>query len=56
MIVFVWMYFNNLLMISFGVLDLDFIWFLFGIIIIFLNSGVYILEIVCVGIEVVLFG
>lgn len=53
MIAFAWMHFNNLPTISFGVLDLDFTRLLPGIIIISLNSGAYISEIVRAGIEAV---
>ncbi|VHA74341.1 amino acid ABC transporter permease [Streptococcus pyogenes] len=53
MIAFAWMYFNNMPTIGFGVLDLDFSRLLPGIIIISLNSGAYISEIVRAGIEAV---
>ncbi|MGL6300150.1 amino acid ABC transporter permease [Streptococcus iniae] len=53
MIAFAWMHFNNLPTIGFGVLDLDFSRLLPGIIIISLNSGAYISEIVRAGIEAV---
>lgn len=53
MIVFAWMHFNNMPTIGFGVLDLDFSRLLPGIIIISLNSGAYISEIVRAGIEAV---
>ncbi|HEP4299880.1 TPA: amino acid ABC transporter permease [Streptococcus pyogenes] len=53
MIAFAWMHFNNMLTIGFGVLDLDFSRLLPGIIIISLNSGAYISEIVRAGIEAV---
>ncbi|HGC7050262.1 TPA: amino acid ABC transporter permease [Streptococcus agalactiae] len=53
MIAFAWMHFNNLPTISFGVLDLDFTRLLPSIIIISLNSGAYISEIVRAGIEAV---
>ncbi|HFH7601400.1 TPA: amino acid ABC transporter permease [Streptococcus agalactiae] len=56
MIAFAWMHFNNLPTISFGVLDLDFTRLLPGIIIISLNSGAYISEIVRAGIEAVPYG
>lgn len=51
MIAFAWMHFNNMPTIGFGVLDLDFSRLLPGIIIISLNSGAYISEIVRAGIE-----
>ncbi|VHC16305.1 Octopine transport system permease protein occM [Streptococcus pyogenes] len=53
MIAFAWMHFNNMPAIGFGVLDLDFSRLLPGIIIISLNSGAYISEIVRAGIEAV---
>lgn len=53
MIAFAWMHFNNMPTIDFGVLDLDFSRLLPGIIIISLNSGAYISEIVRAGIEAV---
>ncbi|HEP6447802.1 TPA: amino acid ABC transporter permease [Streptococcus pyogenes] len=53
MIAFAWMHFNNMPTIGFGVLDLDFSKLLPGIIIISLNSGAYISEIVRAGIEAV---
>ncbi|HEQ4411695.1 amino acid ABC transporter permease [Streptococcus pyogenes] len=53
MIAFAWMRFNNMPTIGFGVLDLDFSRLLPGIIIISLNSGAYISEIVRAGIEAV---
>ncbi|QCK59002.1 amino acid ABC transporter permease [Streptococcus pyogenes] len=53
MIGFAWMHFNNMPTIGFGVLDLDFSRLLPGIIIISLNSGAYISEIVRAGIEAV---
>ncbi|GAA0058974.1 UNVERIFIED_CONTAM: amino acid ABC transporter permease [Streptococcus canis] len=53
MIAFAWMHFNDMPTISFGVLDLDFSRLLPGIIIISLNSGAYISEIVRAGIEAV---
>lgn len=53
MIAFAWMHFNNMATIGFGVLDLDFSRLLPGIIIISLNSGAYISEIVRAGIEAV---
>lgn len=53
MIAFAWMHFNNMSTIGFGVLDLDFSRLLPGIIIISLNSGAYISEIVRAGIEAV---
>ncbi|HHL0851920.1 TPA: amino acid ABC transporter permease [Streptococcus pyogenes] len=53
MIAFAWMHFNNMPTIGFGVLDLDFSRLLPGIIIISLNSGAYISEIVRAGIETV---
>ncbi|VGX74451.1 Octopine transport system permease protein occM [Streptococcus pyogenes] len=53
MIAFAWMHFNNIPTIGFGVLDLDFSRLLPGIIIISLNSGAYISEIVRAGIEAV---
>lgn len=53
MIAFAWMHFNNMPTIGFGVLDLDFSRLLLGIIIISLNSGAYISEIVRAGIEAV---
>ncbi|VHD59852.1 Octopine transport system permease protein occM [Streptococcus pyogenes] len=53
MIAFAWMHFNNMPTIGFGVLDLDFSRLLPGIIIISLNSGAYISEIVRAGIEAV---
>ncbi|WP_165618596.1 ABC transporter permease subunit [Streptococcus pyogenes] len=53
MIAFAWMHFNNMPTIGFGVLDLDFSRLLPGIIIISLNSGGYISEIVRAGIEAV---
>ncbi|HHP6084437.1 TPA: amino acid ABC transporter permease [Streptococcus pyogenes] len=56
MIAFAWMHFNNMPTIGFGVLDLDFSRLLPGIIIISLNSGAYISEIVRAGIEAVLKG
>lgn len=53
MIAFAWMHFSNAPTIGFGVLDLDFSRLLPGIIIISLNSGAYISEIVRAGIEAV---
>lgn len=53
MIAFAWMHFNNMPTIGFGVLDLDFSRLLPGIIIISLNSGAYISEIIRAGIEAV---
>lgn len=53
MISFAWMHFNNAPIIGFGVLNLDFSRLLPGIIIISLNSGAYISEIVRAGIEAV---
>ncbi|HER2990245.1 TPA: amino acid ABC transporter permease [Streptococcus pyogenes] len=53
MIAFAWMHFNNMPTIGFGVLDLDFSRLLPGIIVISLNSGAYISEIVRAGIEAV---
>ena len=53
MIAFAWMHFSNAPTIVFGVLDLDFSRLLPGIIIISLNSGAYISEIVRAGIEAV---
>lgn len=53
MIAFAWMHFNQMPTIGFGVLNLDFSRLLPGIIIISLNSGAYISEIVRAGIEVV---
>ncbi|VHD09841.1 Octopine transport system permease protein occM [Streptococcus pyogenes] len=53
MIAFAWMHFNNMPTIGFGVLDLDSSRLLPGIIIISLNSGAYISEIVRAGIEAV---
>lgn len=53
MIAFAWMHFNNMPTVNFGVLDLDFSRLLPGIIIISLNSGAYISEIVRAGIEAV---
>ncbi|HER0773728.1 TPA: amino acid ABC transporter permease [Streptococcus pyogenes] len=53
MIAFAWMHFNNMPTIGFGVSDLDFSRLLPGIIIISLNSGAYISEIVRAGIEAV---
>lgn len=53
MIAFAWIHFNNMPTIGFGVLDLDFSRLLPGIIIISLNSGAYISEIVRAGIEAV---
>ncbi|HEP1299379.1 Octopine transport system permease protein occM [Streptococcus pyogenes] len=53
MIAFAWMHFNNMPTIGFGVLDLDFSRLLPGIIIISMNSGAYISEIVRAGIEAV---
>lgn len=53
MIAFAWMHFNNMPTIGFGVLDLDFSRLLPGVIIISLNSGAYISEIVRAGIEAV---
>ncbi|MEY1722906.1 amino acid ABC transporter permease [Streptococcus pyogenes] len=53
MIAFAWMHFNNMPTIGFGVLDLDFSRLFPGIIIISLNSGAYISEIVRAGIEAV---
>ncbi|HEP1408209.1 TPA: amino acid ABC transporter permease [Streptococcus pyogenes] len=53
MIAFAWMHFNNMPTIGFGVLDLDFSRLLPGIVIISLNSGAYISEIVRAGIEAV---
>lgn len=53
MIAFAWMYFNQMPTIGFGVLNLDFSRLLPGIIIISLNSGAYISEIVRAGIEAV---
>lgn len=50
MISFAWMHFNNAPIIGFGVLNLDFSRLLPGIIIISLNSGAYISEIVRAGI------
>ena len=53
MISFAWMHFNNAPIIGFGVLNLDFSRLLPGMIIISLNSGAYISEIVRAGIEAV---
>ncbi|CAN2924431.1 amino acid ABC transporter permease [Streptococcus dysgalactiae] len=53
MIAFAWMHFNQMPTIDFGVLNLDFSRLLPGIIIISLNSGAYISEIVRAGIEAV---
>ncbi|EHI68684.1 amino acid ABC transporter permease [Streptococcus ictaluri] len=53
MIAFAWMHFNQMPTIGFGVLSLDFSRLLPGIIIIALNSGAYISEIVRAGIEAV---
>ncbi len=53
MIAFAWMSFSNAPIVDFGVLDLDFSRLLPGIIIISLNSGAYISEIVRAGIEAV---
>ncbi len=53
MIAFAWMHFNNMPTIGFGVLNLDFSRLLPGVIIISLNSGAYISEIVRAGIEAV---
>lgn len=53
MIAFAWMHFNNMPIIGFGVLNLDFSRLLPGVIIISLNSGAYISEIVRAGIEAV---
>lgn len=53
MISFAWMHFNNAPIIGFGILNLDFSRLLPGIIIISLNSGAYISEIVRAGIEAV---
>lgn len=53
MIAFAWMCFNQMPTIGFGVLNLDFSRLLPGIIIISLNSGAYISEIVRAGIEAV---
>lgn len=53
MIAFTWMHFNHAPIIGFGVLDLDFSRLLPGIIIISLNSGAYISEIVRAGIGAV---
>ncbi|EQL81767.1 ABC transporter, permease protein [Streptococcus pyogenes GA19681] len=53
MIAFACMHFNNMPTIGFGVLDFDFSRLLPGIIIISLNSGAYISEIVRAGIEAV---
>ena len=53
MISFAWMHFNNAPIIGFGVLNLDFSRLLPGIIIISLNSGAYISEIVRAGMEAV---
>lgn len=53
MIAFAWMRFTNAPTIGFGVLDLDFSRLLPGIIIISLNSGAYISEVVRAGIEAV---
>lgn len=53
MIAFAWMHFNQMPTIGFGVLNLDFSRLLPGIIIISLNSGAYISEIVRAGIEAV---
>ncbi|EKS19338.1 hypothetical protein HMPREF9318_01414 [Streptococcus urinalis FB127-CNA-2] len=53
MIAFAWMHFNSMPTIGFGVLDLDFSRLLPGIIIISLNSGAYVSEIVRAGIEAV---
>ena len=53
MIAFAWMHFSNAPIVGFGVLDLDFSRLLPGIIIISLNSGAYISEIVRAGIEAV---
>ncbi|MEX2783702.1 amino acid ABC transporter permease [Streptococcus sp. H49] len=53
MIAFAWMHFSHVPTIGFGVLDLDFSRLLPGIIILSLNSGAYISEIVRAGIEAV---
>ena len=53
MITFAWIHFSNAPIVGFGVLDLDFSRLLPGIIIISLNSGAYISEIVRAGIEAV---
>lgn len=53
MIAFAWIHFSNAPIVDFGVLDLDFSRLLPGIIIISLNSGAYISEIVRAGIEAV---
>ncbi|KGR72430.1 amino acid ABC transporter permease [Streptococcus phocae subsp. phocae] len=53
MIAFAWIHFNHMPTIGFGVLDLDFSRLLPGVIIISLNSGAYISEIVRAGIEAV---
>ena len=53
MISFAWIHFSNAPIVGFGVLDLDFSRLLPGIIIISLNSGAYISEIVRAGIEAV---
>ncbi len=53
MIAFAWMHFNQMPIIDFGFLNLDFSRLLPGIIIISLNSGAYISEIVRAGIEAV---
>lgn len=53
MIAFAWMHFNQMPTIGFGVLNLDFSRLLPGIIIISLNSGAYISEIVRAGVEAV---
>ncbi|AXQ78222.1 amino acid ABC transporter permease [Streptococcus chenjunshii] len=53
MIAFAWMHFTHVPTIGFGVLDLDFSRLLPGIIILSLNSGAYISEIVRAGIEAV---
>ncbi|MBM7643678.1 amino acid ABC transporter permease [Streptococcus loxodontisalivarius] len=53
MIAFTWMQFSGLPTISFGVLDIDLTRVVPGIIIISLNSGAYISEIVRAGIEAV---
>lgn len=53
MIAFAWIHFNQMPTIGFGVLNLDFSRLLPGIIIISLNSGAYISEIVRAGIEAV---
>ncbi|MGT2934302.1 amino acid ABC transporter permease [Streptococcus castoreus] len=53
MIAFAWMHFNHMPTIGFGVLNLDFSRLIPGIIIISLNSGAYISEIVRAGIDAV---